>query len=251
LSSRSRAAFIAVNCAALSETLILSDLFGHVRGAFTGADRSRQGVFESAHGGTVFLDEIGDLPLSAQGLLLRVLQEGEVRPLGETLPRKVNVRVLTATHRDLGAMVIEKTFRQDLYYRLKVGSVSLPPLRDRGEDVLLLAKRFVPRELSAEACALLLGHLWPGNIRELQNVLSLASALAGEGVIEPEHLELPETRTVSAGRAGSYHQQVEALRRRLITEALARHGANHTEAARELGLSRQSISYLIRQLRLG
>jgi DNA-binding NtrC family response regulator len=251
LSSRSRAPFIAVNCAALSETLILSDLFGHARGAFTGADRSRQGVFESANGGTVFLDEIGDLPLSAQGLLLRVLQEGEVRPLGETLPRKVNVRVLAATHRDLGAMVGEKTFRQDLYYRLKVGSVSLPALRDRGEDVLLLAKRFVSRELSAEARALLLGHLWPGNIRELQNVLSLASALAGEGAIEPEHIELPHAGTSKTAPAGSYHQQVEALRRRLITEALARHGANHAEAARELGLSRQSISYLIRQLRLG
>ncbi len=248
LSSRSRAPFIAVNCAALSETLILSDLFGHARGAFTGADRSRQGVFESANGGTVFLDEIGDLPLSAQGLLLRVLQEGEVRPLGETLPRKVNVRVLAATHRDLGTMITEKTFRQDLYYRLKGGSVSLPALRDRGEDVLLLARRFVSRELSAEARALLLGHLWPGNIRELQNVLSLASALAGEGEIEPGHIELPQTSTAPAG---SYHQQVEALRRRLITEALARHGANHTEAARELGLSRQSISYLIRQLRLG
>ena len=248
LSSRSRAPFIAVNCAALSETLILSDLFGHARGAFTGADRSRQGVFESAHGGTVFLDEIGDLPLSAQGLLLRVLQEGEVRPLGETMPRKVNVRVLAATHRDLYAMISEKTFRQDLYYRLKGGSVSLPALRDRGKDVLLLAERLASRELSAEARALLLGHLWPGNIRELQNVLSLASALAGEGVIEAEHIELPETKTAPAG---SYHQQVEALRRRLITEALARHGANHAEAARELGLSRQSISYLIRQLRLG
>ncbi|MEA2564788.1 MAG: two-component system, NtrC family, response regulator [Acidobacteriota bacterium] len=248
LSSRSRAPFIAVNCAALSETLILSDLFGHARGAFTGADRSRQGVFESANGGTVFLDEIGDLPLLAQGLLLRVLQDGEVRPLGETLPRKVNVRVLAATHRDLTAMISEKTFRQDLYYRLKGGIVSLPALRDRGEDVLLLARRFVSLELSAEARALLLGHLWPGNIRELQNVLSLACALAGEGEIEPEHIELPQTRTAPAG---SYHQQVEALRRRLITEALARHGANHTEAARELGLSRQSISYLIRQLRLG
>ena len=248
LSARSRAPFLAVNCAALSETLILSDLFGHARGAFTGADRSRQGVFESANGGTVFLDEIGDLPLSAQGLLLRVLQDGEVRPLGETLPRKVNVRVLAATHRDLNAMVSEKTFRQDLYYRLKGGSVSLPALRDRGEDVLLLAERFVSREISAGARALLLGHLWPGNIRELQNVLSLAAALAGEGVIEAEHVELPETRPAPAG---SSHQQVEALRRRLITEALARHANNHAEAARELGLSRQSISYLIRQLRLG
>ena len=259
LSSRSRSPFIAVNCAALSETLILSDLFGHARGAFTGADRSRQGVFESADGGTVFLDEIGDLPLSAQGLLLRVLQEGEVRPLGETLPRKVNVRVLAATHCDLAAMVSEKSFRQDLYYRLKVGSVSLPALRDRGDDVAILAERFLSRQdpapvLSAEARALLLGHLWPGNIRELQNVLSLAAALAGEGVIEAEHVELPHAgtpKTASGGSPGSYHQQVEALRRRLISEALARHGANHAEAARELGLSRQSISYLVRQLRLG
>ena len=248
LSARNRAPFIAVNCAALSETLILSDLFGHARGAFTGADRSRQGVFETANGGTVFLDEIGDLPLSAQGLLLRVLQEREVRPLGETMPRKVNVRVLAATHRDLAAMVIEKTFRQDLYYRLKVGSVTLPPLRDRGEDVLLLAERFASRQLSAEARNRLLGHLWPGNIRELQNVLSLASALAGEGAIEAEHIELPE---VGRAFAGSYHQQVEALRRKLISEALARNGSNQAEAARELGLSRQSISYLIRQLRLG
>ena len=247
LSARSRAPFLAVNCAALSETLILSDLFGHARGAFTGADRIRQGVFESANGGTVFLDEIGDLPLSAQGLLLRVLQEGEVRPLGETMPRKVNVRVLAATHRDLAAMVIEKTFRQDLYYRLKVGSVSLPPLRDRGEDVLLLAERFASRPLTPEARNRLLGHLWPGNIRELQNVLSLASALAGEEPIGAEHIELPE---VGRALAGSYHQQVEALRRKLISEALARHGSNQAEAARELGLSRQSISYLIRQLRL-
>lgn len=249
LSSRARAPFIPVNCAALSETLILSDLFGHARGAFTGADRSRQGVFETANGGTVFLDEIGDLPLSVQGLLLRVLQEGEVRPLGETVPRKVNVRVLAATHRDLATMVSEKTFRQDLYYRLKGGSVSLPALRDRGEDVVLLAERFLSgQHLSAEARALLLGHVWPGNIRELQNVLSVASALAGGGVIEPGHLELPES---TSALQGSYHQQIEALRRRLISEALARHGANHTEAARELGLSRQSISYLIRQLRLG
>ncbi|HWM93228.1 MAG TPA: sigma 54-interacting transcriptional regulator [Thermoanaerobaculia bacterium] len=259
-SARAKAPFVAVNCAALSETLILSDLFGHARGAFTGADRSRQGVFESANGGTVLLDEIGDLPLSAQGLLLRFLQEGEVRPLGETLPRKVNVRVLAATHRDLGTMVSEKTFRQDLYYRLKGGSVSLPPLRDRGEDVLLLAERFLlhrprPLHLSREARSLLLAHPWPGNIRELQNVLSVAAALAGgnggdggNGVIEPRHLELPQAREAPEG---SYHQQVEALRRRLITEALAACGGNHAEAARRLGLSRQSISYLIRQLRLG
>jgi DNA-binding NtrC family response regulator/tetratricopeptide (TPR) repeat protein len=251
-SLRSRSAFLAVNCAALSETLILSELFGHARGAFTGADRSRQGVFETAHGGTVFLDEIGDLPLSAQGLLLRTLQEGEVRPLGESLPKKVNVRVLAATHRDLSVMVAERTFRQDLYFRLRVGSVTLPPLRDRGEDVLLLAERFLSRQgrLSREARARLLGYSWPGNIRELQNVLSVAAALAGDGPIETRHLELPERSAAKDRSEGSYHQQVDALRRRLLIESLARWGRNLSEVARDLGLSRQAVSYLMKRLQI-
>jgi DNA-binding NtrC family response regulator len=256
-SARSGGPFLAVNCAALSETLLLSDLFGHARGAFTGADRDRRGVFESAHGGTVLLDEIGDLPLPAQGLLLRVLQEGEVRRLGESEARRVNVRVLAATHRELARMVEEGTFRRDLYFRLRVGCVELPPLRDRGDDVLRLAEHFMVKlrgsrsgkevRLSKAARACLQGHRWLGNVRELQNVLALAAALAGDGPIEPEHLELP-----AAGDSprGSYHQQIEAERRRLVVEAWAKFPGNLNAGAHWLGISRQAYSYLLRQFGL-
>ena len=250
-SPRAERPFLPVNCAALSETLLLSDLFGHSRGAFTGADRDRKGVFETAHGGTVFLDEIGDLPASAQGLLLRVLQEGEIRRLGESEARRVNVRVLAATHRDLARMVDEGTFRRDLYYRLRVGCIELPPLRDRGEDVLriadhILARRSPLARLSREARARLLAYRWPGNVRELDNVLAVAVTLAGERDIEPEHLEL----SAGAGAPQApYHQQVDALRRGLVSQALEECG-NRAEAARRLGISRQALSYLIRQLGL-
>lgn len=247
-SSRAAAPFVAVNCAALSETLLLSDLFGHVRGAFTGADRDRLGVFQTADGGTVFLDEIGDLPLTAQGLLLRVLEEREVVRLGESVPRKVNVRVLAATHRDLATMVEAKTFRLDLYHRLGVGRIELPPLRNRGDDVLHLADRFLQRagaQLSREARACLSSHPWPGNIRELQNVLSAAVALAGGRIIRPEHLELPD----SGPPPGlSYQEQMDAARRRAIYGALEACGGNQSAAARRLGLSRQGFHHILQEL---
>jgi DNA-binding NtrC family response regulator len=254
-SPRAKAPFLAVNCAALSETLILSDLFGHGRGAFTGADRDRAGVFEAAQGGTVFLDEIGDLPLPAQGMLLRVLQEGEVRRLGESLPRRVDVRVLAATHRDLSRMIEDGTFRRDLYFRLRVGSVHLPPLRERGEDLLPLAeavlrqKGLYARDLrvSPAAWAVLRRYDWPGNVRELENVLRLAAALAGGDLIRPEHLDLP---VPAEANESTYHQRVDALRRRLVAEAMSAAAGNRTEAARRLGLSRQALSYLVRQLGL-
>jgi DNA-binding NtrC family response regulator len=276
-SSRAHGPFVAVNCAALAESLQLSDLFGHVRGAFTGADRDRVGVFEAARGGTVLLDEIGDLPLGAQGLLLRVLQESEVRRLGESLPRRVDVRVLAATHRDLERAVAGGAFREDLFYRLKVGAVDLPPLRERGDDVLQLADLFLsrhrpppPPRLAAATRDRLRAYSWPGNVRELENVLRLAAALAGGGIIQPQHLELPraaegappaDTAAAEADRcgdggarppaaAGSYHQQVESLRRQLVVEAIAAAAGNHAEAARRLGISRQALSYLVRQLRL-
>jgi DNA-binding NtrC family response regulator/tetratricopeptide (TPR) repeat protein len=254
-SGRSTAPFVAVNCGALSETLLLADLFGHVRGAFTGAERDRVGVFESAHGGSVFLDEVGDLPASAQAMLLRVLQEGEVRRLGESSPRRVNVRTIAATHRDLSRAVHNGSFRADLLFRLRVGVVELPPLRERGDDISLLIDHILQSNAAAserrvgltpEARTALLQHSWPGNIRELENRLRLALSLA-DGEIEVRHLELEATATVE----GSYHQQLVSFRRRLVAQSLANAEGNQAAAARRLGLSRQALSYLVRQLGLG
>jgi len=247
-SPRSRGVFLPINCAALSESLLLSDLFGHVRGAFTGADRDRAGVFESGRGGTVFLDEIGDLPPSAQGKLLRVLQEGEVRRVGESVPRRVDARIVAATHRAVLEMVAAGDFREDLYYRLGVGTVNLPPLRHRGGDVSLLADHFLgqlggldrPR-LGPEARRTLQEFAWPGNVRQLKNVLSVAVAVTEGPDILPRNLGLP--RTPVKGKS-DYHRQVAAFRRRLVEEALEASGGNRAQAARRLGLSRQAISYL-------
>lgn len=250
LSARNPHRLVTVNCAALSETLLLSDLFGHVRGAFTGADRDRAGVFESAAGGTVLLDEIGDLPLAAQGKLLRVLQEGEVRRVGESLPRQIDIRVVAATHRDLRSMVEEGTFRADLFYRLGVGCLTLPPLRSRERDVLLLAEHFLGasgHSLTARARKRLLSHPWPGNVRELRNVLQVAMALSGGPTIDLADLELPK----GAPRSPlGYHQQVEEFRRDLVREALVASGGQRSAAARRLDMSRQAFSYLVRRFGL-
>ncbi|MCH9646906.1 MAG: sigma 54-interacting transcriptional regulator [Deltaproteobacteria bacterium] len=250
-SSRKDGPFVPLNCAALSEQLILSDLFGHLRGAFTGADRDRAGIFETARGGTVFLDEIGDLPLTAQGMLLRVLQEGEVRRLGESLPRRVDVRIVTATHRDLSQMVRDRHFREDLFYRLKVGYLNLPPLRDRGRDVVLLAEHFArrcqpPVSLSRQARARLLSYGWSGNVRELENVIRAAAAMVEGRKVESDDLEFARD---TESPVTDYHQSLEAFRRRLLENALAS-SKNQSEAARRLGLTRQALSYLIRQLNL-
>ncbi len=260
-SARAGAPWVPVNCAALSETLLLSDLFGHARGAFTGADRARAGVFETANGGTVFLDEIGDLPPVAQGNLLRVLQEGEVRRLGESTARRVDVRLVAATHRDLDAMVRDGRFRQDLYYRLKVCTVTLPPLRERGGDVMLLAEHFVAAEsrrrerpqlhLAADARRALEAHRWPGNVRELAHALQAASALAGDGPIRAAMLDLGAPSGEEPERAASaYHQELDDFRRGLLRRALRAAGGNRAEASRRLGLSRQALSYLVLHLGL-
>ncbi|MCP4202920.1 MAG: hypothetical protein GY769_13440 [bacterium] len=250
--------FVVLNCAAVAEELLASDFFGHVKGSFTGAARDRAGIFETARGGTVFLDEIGDLPLGAQGFLLRVLQEGEVRRVGESLPRKVEVRVVAATHRDLEGMVEEGSFRADLYFRLRVGALELPPLRDRGEDVLILAEHFLHRDpvsrvlgLSEAARRLLLDCDWPGNVRELKNVLSVAAALAAGGEVLPEHLDLPY-RPARAGTTPDigYHELVLNYRRRLVRDALRSANGNRAEAARRLVINRQLLSYLVRTLEL-
>ena len=253
-SPRRRRPLAPVNCAALAPGLLVSELFGHLRGAFTGADRDRPGIFEAAEGGTVLLDEIGDLPLDAQGKLLRLLQEGEVRRIGESLPRRVDVRVVAATHRNLERMAEKGEFRRDLYYRLRVGRVELPPLRDRGDDVMLLAKAFLaalgrpaPR-LSTAARRRLLDYPWPGNVRELKNVLEVAATLSDNGRIGVELLDLPETnRTASHG----YHERLRRFRQSMVAEALEATDGNQAAAARRLGLSRQALSYLVRRLEIG
>ncbi len=258
-SARAGGPWVPVNCAALSETLLLSDLFGHSRGAFTGADRARAGVFETANGGTVFLDEIGDLPPVAQGNLLRVLEQGEVRRLGESTARRVDVRLVAATHRDLAAMVRDGKFRQDLYYRLKVCTVTMPPLRDRGDDRMQLAEHFLAGErrrralpqlhLAADARRAIDAHRWPGNVRELAHALQAATALAGNGPITARMLDLDAPAgEESVNEASAYHRQVDDLRRALLDKALRASGGNRAEAARRLGLSRQALSYLVRQL---
>ncbi|TNF73272.1 MAG: sigma-54-dependent Fis family transcriptional regulator, partial [Acidobacteria bacterium] len=252
LSPRAQESFVPFDCASVTESLIASELFGHVRGAFTGADRDRIGILEAARGGTVFLDEIGDLPKPAQAKLLRFLQEKEIRRVGESLPRSVDARVVAATHRDLERMVAAGEFRQDLLFRLRVGAVELPPLRDRGDDIELLAEHFLrrlhlprPLRFSRAARTKLLGYSWPGNVRELQNIVQAAAVLTEGEIIDLEHLDLPYASEPSSM---GYHEKVEDYRRRLILEALAATDRNRSAAARRLGMSRQNLSYLIRKL---
>lgn len=268
-SSRRDGPWVPLNCAAISPTLIQSTLFGHVRGAFTGADQNRAGIFETARGGTVFLDEIGDLPKEVQGNLLRVLQEGEIRRIGESLARKVDVRIVAATHCDLAQMVEDKTFRQDLYFRLKVAKVELPPLRDRGRDVLLLAEHFATSHrsegLEKAAKSMLAAYHWPGNIRELMNIIEVAAVYADFGRIGAGHLKeagLPTARdeptqkaesSMGDGAGGvrkSFSELVEDYRKELISEALKHNNGNQSAAARDLKTTRQNFSYLARKFGL-
>ena len=256
-SPRASRPWLAVNCAALPDGLLLSDLFGHRRGAFTGAHTDRVGVFESADGGTVFLDEIGELPWAAQGMLLRLLQEGEMRRVGESRTRRLDFRLVSATHKDLAAMVKAGEFRQDLYYRLRVAYVDVPPLRERDEDVMLLAHHFVETssqlgqdlKLSDKARGRIRNYSWPGNIRELKNAIDGAVALAEGPEISVEMLGLPEEPVEEAApKQSGYHWKMEQYRRRLIGKALEESGGNQARAARALGISRQALSYLVRKL---
>ena len=254
-SSRSGEVFVPINCAAIPRELASSELFGHARGAYTSAESERMGMIQKANGGTLFLDEIGDLDLSAQGKLLRVLQEGELRRVGENYDHKIDVRVVAATHRDLEGMVHAKEFRGDLLYRLKVGTLAMPPLRERGDDLLLLAEAFLqrasqrPLSFSDAARRRLLAHPWPGNVRELKNVVEAAAALAEGSEIRVEHLDLPEAKPEIPTDL-DYHQAVEEFRRGLIREALAAANGNRAEAARRLGMTRQALSYMAKQLGL-
>jgi transcriptional regulator with PAS, ATPase and Fis domain len=252
--------FTAINCAALPENLIESELFGHARGAFTGADRDRAGLIETTDGGTLFLDEIGEMPLAAQAKLLRFLQEGEFRRVGETVNRTADVRVVTATNRKLEAAVEQGRFREDLYYRIRGVEIILPPLRDRTSDIPLLASHFLtierqkhrggPTRLSSEAEAAFASYHWPGNVRELQNAIRAAHALAGEArEIDLEHLpdRLRRIRIVKAS-FGSYQDAVACFRRELIEKSLAQANGNQNQAASLLKISRQALAYQIREL---
>ncbi|HSS51503.1 MAG TPA: sigma-54 dependent transcriptional regulator, partial [Thermoanaerobaculia bacterium] len=262
-SRRSSRPFVAINCATLSETLIESELFGHERGAFTGAVEKKTGKIEAAEGGTLFLDEVGELPVATQAKLLRVLQEREYERVGGTRTLKADVRVVAATNRDLEKAMREKTFREDLFYRLNVVRVVLPPLRERREDISLLASHFAAvhsrqsgRRIAGftpEARACLQRYDWPGNVRELSNAIEHALVLGEGELIRPE--DLPETvleagPVASAGPVGNYHESVNAFKRRLIVDALAQADGNVTKAAERLDVNPTYLHRLISNLGL-
>jgi DNA-binding NtrC family response regulator len=268
-SSRKGRPFVAVNCAAISRELVESELFGHEKGAFTGADARRQGRFEVADGGTIFLDEIGDMPVETQAKVLRVLQERAFERVGGTKPIQVDVRVVAATHRDLEDEVKKGGFREDLYYRLKVVELELPPLRQRSEDVPALAQRFLEevnerlgrekQRISESALARLVRHGWPGNVRELRNVIEQAAVLGGGDVIEEEdlHLDGAATATPDSGAAvedlpfsEAKRRTVERFERGFLLRALRAHDGNISRTAESIGMVRQSLQQKIRELGL-
>jgi PAS domain S-box-containing protein len=265
ISGRCDRPFIAVNCSAIPESLLESELFGHVKGAFTGADRDKLGLFQAAEGGTLFLDEIGDVSPLLQLKLLRVLQEREVRRVGDANPTRVNVRLITATNRDLKELVASGSFREDFYYRIHVFEIRLPPLRERREDIPLLARHFIDqlsreyersvRDIARDALQCLMEHDWPGNVRELRNALEHAFVTVSGQTISLLDLpaELRERRAPRVVRPGldadhtplGPEDRAERLR---ILDALSRTGGNRTEAARLLGTSRVTLWKKIRKL---
>ena len=261
LSTRANKPFVPVNCGALPDTLLESELFGYVKGAFTGAARDKPGRFALAEGGTVFLDEIGDISPALQVRLLRVLQERTYEPLGGTQTRHTDVRVIAATHRDLAVMIRKGLFREDLFYRLNVVKVDLPPLKKRKEDVPLLVDHFVTRfnrrqgktvaGVSPEALSLLMAHDYPGNVRELENIVERAFVLCGEGRIERRHLppELTGLETsIAVARGEGLGTQARTAEANAIREALERCGYNRLAAARELGIHKSTLFRKIRSL---
>jgi DNA-binding NtrC family response regulator len=257
--------FVVLNCSAVVETLFESELFGHVRGSFTGATQDKAGLFEFADKGTIFLDEIGDMPIGTQAKLLRTLQNQEVLRVGSLTPRKVDVHVIAATHRDLHAAIAGKAFREDLYYRLSMIEVRLPPMVERKEDLPLLTKYFVQkfssqfrkdiRGLTQRAQVVLARHNWPGNVRELENVLGHACIMAVAETIDvqdlPEYLRFP-LRTSAAAAGGAVavapgDETFEAHEKRLLAEALEKANGNQSQAARELRIGRDALRYKMRK----
>jgi len=252
-SPRASKAFVGINCAAIPEALLESELFGHVRGAFTGATADKTGLFEAANGGTLLLDEIGELPVGLQAKLLRVLQEGEIRRVGDQRTRQVDVRVLAATARDLEAETRAGRFREDLFYRLNVVAIELPPLRKRREDIAplarlfaaQLAKRFAhPLSIGDAALTWLEDQEWPGNVRELENAIERAAVLSNKQALEPNDFgEAP--RTMPHAPLGTLADAVGAAERQAITEALERCNGNRRQAAKSLGVSLRTLFYKI------
>ncbi|KAA9000496.1 GAF domain-containing protein [Affinibrenneria salicis] len=262
-SGNARGPFIRFNCASLPETVIESELFGHEKGAFTGAIARRAGRFEEADGGTLFLDEIGELSPSVQTKLLRVLQERSFERVGSNQTLRVNVRILTATHRNLRQMVAEGTFREDLFYRLNVFPVTVPPLRDRGSDILILADHFIAQfareqnvkipEISIPAMSLLLSYDWPGNVRELENMMERAVLLAEDGIIHCDHLMInmqPPPVGADSTANGGIESRLAQIEYDLIDQALGQHHGNISRAASQLGMTRRALGLRMEKYQL-
>jgi len=262
-SNRSGHRFVVTNCSAFNDNLLDSELFGHKRGAFTGAVADKVGLFETADLGTFFLDEIGDMSPTLQVKVLRVLQEGTFNRVGDTETQKVDVRIIAATNRDLSAMVAAGEFREDLYYRINVINVGLPALRERRGDVPLLVDAFLerqsrarPKKLAPECLQRMLDYPWPGNVRELENEIERLVVLAGDAPVIAEALLSPRIRQfapdpeVAAGDLDSLPAAVEALERRMIGAAMRRHHGNKTRAAEELKVSRRNLIRLVQKYEL-
>jgi two-component system NtrC family response regulator len=265
-SPRHTGPFVAVNASALSATLLESELFGHEKGAFTGADRARTGRFETASGGTLFLDEVGDLPVDVQVKLLRVLQDRTLERVGSNRPVEIDVRLIAATHRDLMEEIGSGRFREDLYYRLAVVSIDIPPLRRRRADVPLLVQHFIdeyaestpdgPRAVSREAMDLLVRYDYPGNVRELENIVQRSMVLARGEQITTDDLPPPvlgaaaeATASADSDLDASLPARVAALERAAIDEALAAENGNQSRAARRLGISERALRYKLAKFR--
>ena len=254
-SPRAGGPLVAANCAGLPESLIESELFGHTKGAFTGATDSRQGFFRAAHGGTLFLDEIAELPVHLQPKLLRALESGQITPVGSDRPVEVDTRLIAATNRDLEEAIRQGRFREDLYYRINVVELIVPPLAQRQEDILPLARRFAgefagtPVRLSPQAVQCLLAYAWPGNVRELRNAIQRACLVCRGDVILPEHLP-PKVAALTSGAApaGNAGGRLSQVERATILATLAECSGNRTHTAKKLGISRRALIYKLRAM---
>jgi Nif-specific regulatory protein len=265
-SSRRERLFVTLNCATLTENLLESELFGHRRGAFTGATEEKKGLFEIADGGTLFLDEVTELPLTLQAKLLRALQEGEIRPVGSTRARYVDVRVVAATNTSLDEQVAQGKFREDLYYRLKVFPLRVPPLRERPDDVVRIANFFLERYseefgkslpgFAAETARILQSYSWPGNVRQLENEVQRLILQTESGQPIPPELLSPPVRKIgelgasAAFEKGSLKELTEQFERQVVLSALESHQGNKTNTAKSLGITREGLHKKLKQLKL-